>query len=168
VDRPDSPHAAPQPERPAEHGSAADTRRTTWTDRAFMIGLVVLVAGSGIASYVWVIRPGDAKAETAVAALVRAARAGSAPAPRSAGPSTDAALRALAASSGYAIDHSSGGFGCGGTMTQCLELTVNGPSGRTDVILRLAGEGESPIVTHLGLAPPCICQDNGETTHCAY
>jgi hypothetical protein len=143
-----------------------DPRRTSRAERLIIAGFVALVVGSGVAAYFLLLGPGEDASERALAGYVAAVRAGTASAPEHQAESTAMALRALAASTSYSVERSTGAFTLEGSGRVCILLTAEGPAGNADIVLALVGKEPQIVVTHLGLAPPCVCQRIGQVAHC--
>lgn len=124
------------------------------------------LGGMALLAYTYVIGPGEAANTAALDAWVAAARGGKVSAPRPTGPSTDAAVRALGASISHRITHTSGSYDFSGGTT-CFDVEASGPRGATTIAVRVSNDSGSPVVTDVGLRPPCECSSKGRMMGCS-
>ena len=137
---------------------------TSWTERALIVGFIALLAGSAIAAYFFVLGPGEKANDQALISILNTIRSGSLP--ETSGSTTDAALRSIRLSSSHRIERSTSAFSGSDDSRVCVELALNEPSGKVNVALRMVRQGGNTALTHVGLAPPCVCQRSGTIGMC--
>ncbi len=127
---------------------------------------VGLIAGLFYLAYATMMVPGEAANTKALNAWIAAARAGRTQRPTEPGPTTDAALTAVAASVASEITRTTGSYSFG-SGTSCFELSLWGADRITrGVAVRVTGDHDAPVVEVAGTSPACTCKRNGGVQGC--
>jgi hypothetical protein len=140
--------------------------RSPWLERGLIIVAAVLLALAGLLVWLLVIRPAHKANEQAIVHYLQTVREGKAPAPAASCADTHAALRAIAASTGQSVERSTSELGSDADTTACYQIALQGPQGRTTIAVRMWGHASAPLITNVGLAPPCACKRGGAIAGC--